>query len=72
MTLKERIQYLLDHGMTCGQIARIAECSDSTILKWMKSSSDYTISKRLQEIIELHVSAFIEELHDVWNRKSDN
>ena len=63
MSLLERVQWMLNQGFTCGQIARIAECSDSTIIKWVKGAK---ISKRMGESIESHLSSFIQNLYDIW------
>ena len=39
MTLKEKIQIMLDLGFTCGQIGRICECHGTTISSYMRGAS---------------------------------
>ena len=65
MNLLEKVQWMVKHGFTCGQIARIVNCSDSTIIKWVKGTSK--ISKRMEESIEYHLSSFIQSLNDIWS-----
>ena len=65
MSLLEKVQWLIAHGFTCGQIARIVECSDTTIIKWVKNKTK--ISRRMEESIEHHLSSFIKDLYDIWS-----
>lgn len=64
MTFKEKIQYMLDLGFTCGQIGKICECHGTTISSWLRGSSN--ISKRMEESIESHIQTFIKKLEDTW------
>ena len=65
MNLLEKVQWMVKHGFTCGQIARIVDCSDSTIIKWIKNKTK--ISKRMEESIQNHLSSFIKDLNDIWS-----
>lgn len=65
MTLLEKVQWMVNQGFTCGQIARIVGCSDTTIIKWIKGKTK--ISIRMEESIEHHLSSFIQNLNDIWS-----
>lgn len=64
MTLKEKIQKLIDLGFTYGQLGKICECHSSSISSWMRGASN--ISKRLEESIESHIQSFIQNLNNIW------
>lgn len=64
MTLKEKIQKLVDLGFTYGQLGKICECHSSSISSWMRGASN--ISKRLEESIESHIKSFIQNLNNIW------
>lgn len=64
MTLKEKIQYLIDNGFSFNQLGKICGCHATSISKWMKT--DYNISKRMEESIEHHIQSFIKQLEDIW------
>lgn len=64
MTLKEKIQKLIDLGFTYGQLGKICECHSSSISSWMRGASN--ISKRLEESIESHIKSFIQNLNNIW------
>lgn len=65
MTLKEKIQILLDNGFSYNQLAKICECHSSSISKWM--TTDYKISKRMEESIYNHIQSFIQTLAKIWS-----
>ena len=62
MTLKEKIQFLVDNGFSCGQIGKI--CHSSSISKWLNGTIQ--ISARMEESIESHVKDFLEKIYLVW------
>lgn len=64
MTLKEKIQKLIDLGFTYGQLGKICECHSSSISSWMRGASN--ISKRLEDSIESHIKSFIQNLNNIW------
>lgn len=64
MTLKEKIQKMLDLGFTCGQIGKICECHGTTISSWLRGASN--LSKRMEESIEQHISSFIKKIEEIW------
>lgn len=64
MTLKEKIQSMLELGFTCGQIGKICECHGTTISSWLRGSSN--ISKRMEESIESHIQIFLKNLEKIW------
>lgn len=64
MILKEKIQYLIDKGFTCGQIGKICNCHSSSISKWLNGTSE--ISERMKESIENHMKSFLKDLNNIW------
>lgn len=64
MTLREKIQHMLELGFTCGQIGKICECHGTTISSWLRGSSN--ISKRMEESIESHIQIFLKNLEKIW------
>ena len=64
MNLKEKIQYLIDKGFSCGQIGKICNCHSSSISKWLNGVSQ--ISPRMEESIENHMKSFLEDLNNIW------
>lgn len=64
MTLKEKIQKLIDLGFTYGQLGKICECHSSSISGWMRGANN--ISKRLEDSIESHIKSFIQNLNNIW------
>ena len=64
MSLKEKIQKMLDMGFTCGQLGKICDCHGSTISSWLRGASN--ISTRMEESIENHIQSFIKELKNIW------
>ena len=64
MTLKEKIQKMLDLGFTCGQLGKICKCHGTTLSSWLRGASN--ISNRMEESIENHIQSFIKELKDIW------
>ncbi len=64
MTLKEKIQYMLQVGFTYGQLGRICDCHPSSISGWIRGTTN--ISKRMEESIESHIHSFIQNLNNTW------
>lgn len=64
MSLKEKIQKMLDMGFTCGQLGKICDCHGTTISSWLRGASN--ISKRMEESIENHIQSFMKELRNIW------
>lgn len=64
MTLKEKIQKLIDLGFTCGQLGRICNCHGTTISSWLRGASN--LSKQMEESINNHIQSFIQKLNEVW------
>lgn len=64
MTLKQKIQKMIELGFTCGQIGRICGCHGTTISSWLRGASN--LSKQMEEIMESHIKSFTNELKDLW------
>ena len=64
MSLKEKVQYLIDKGFSCGQIGKICNCHPTSISKWIRE--EHKISTRMEESIENHLKSFTKQLDEVW------
>lgn len=64
MTLRDKIQTMLNLGFTCGQLGKICGCHGTTISSWMRGASN--ISKQMEESIESHIKSFTNILKDLW------
>ena len=65
MILKEKIQFLINKGFTCGQIAKICNCHSSSISKWLNGTSQ--VSDRMEESVENHIKSFLNEINKIWS-----
>ena len=64
MTLKEKIQKMIELGFTCGQLGKICGCHGTTISSWLRGASN--LSKQMEESIENHIHSFIRQLEKLW------
>lgn len=65
MTIKEKIQYLLDNGFNYNQIGKICECHGTSISKWINGTAN--ISKRMEESINNHMRIFFQNMYNLWS-----
>lgn len=64
MSLKEKIQLMINCGFTYSQISKICECHHSSISKWLNGT--IKISTRMEESIENHIKSFLKDLNNIW------
>ena len=64
MTLKEKIQKMIELGFTCGQLGKICGCHGTTISSWLRGASN--LSKQMEESIESHIKSFIKIIEEIW------
>ena len=64
MSLKEKIQLMINYGFTYAQISKICQCHHSSISKWLNGTIN--ISNRMEESIENHIKSFLQELNKIW------
>lgn len=67
MTTKEKVQFLVSHGVSLVELARRAECDSSTLGRWIRNDSE--LSKRLEKIVEQMVENYINELETIKGGK---
>lgn len=67
MTTKEKVQFLVSHGVSLVELARRAECDSSTLGRWIRNDSE--LSKRLKKIVEQMVENYINELEVIKGGK---
>ena len=64
MSLKDKIQKMIELGFTYGQLGKICECSPSSISSWMRGATN--ISKRMETSINNHIQSFTNILVEIW------
>ena len=67
MTTKEKVQFLVSHGVSLTELAKRAECDSSTLGRWIRNDS--VLSKRLEKIVEQMVENYINELETIKGGK---
>lgn len=67
MTTKEKVQFLVSHGVSLTELAKRAECDSSTLGRWIRNDSK--LSKRLEKIVEQMVENYINELEAIKGGK---
>ena len=67
MTTKEKVQFLVSHGVSLTELAKRAECDSSTLGRWIRNDSE--LSKRLEKIVEQMVENYINELEAIKGGK---
>ena len=67
MTTKEKVQFLVSHGVSLTELAKRAECDSSTLGRWIRNDS--ALSKRLEKIVEQMVENYINELEAIKGGK---
>jgi transcriptional regulator with XRE-family HTH domain len=63
MTTKEKIQFLLDKGLSISLIAKISNYHPSTLSKWL--SEKISVSEKLEKNINQSLLVFVEELQKI-------
>ena len=65
MTLKEKVQKMIELGFTCGQLGKICGCHGTTISSWLRGASN--LSKQMEESIESHIKSFSKIIEEIWS-----
>lgn len=65
MTLKDKIQKMIELGFTCGQLGKICGCHGTTISSWLRGASN--LSKQMEESIESHIKSFSKIIEEIWS-----
>ena len=67
MTTKEKVQFLVSHGVSLVELAKRAECDSSTLGRWIRNDS--ALSKRLEKIVEQMVRDYVDELEVIRGKE---
>lgn len=67
MTTKEKVQFLVSHGVSLVELAKRAECDSSTLGRWIRNDS--ALSKRLEKIVEQMVRDYVDELEVIREKE---
>lgn len=60
MTIKEKIEFLIEHGIKVVELAKRTNCSPTTLGRWLRGESN--ISSRLEKDLNNMIIQFVEEL----------
>lgn len=60
MNLKEKIQYLVDRGVTITEFSRRVNCSKSTLGRWLRGETN--LSKRLEKDLTQVLDDYLAEI----------
>ena len=60
MTIKEKIEYLVSHGVKVVELAKRVNCSQTTLGRWLRGETN--ISSRLEKDLNQMIQDFIQEL----------
>lgn len=60
MTVKEKVEFLINHGVKIVELAKRVECSQTTLGRWLRGETN--LSSRLEKDLNTVIIHFIEEL----------
>lgn len=60
MTIKEKIEYLISHGVKVVELAKRVNCNQTTLGRWLRGETN--ISSRLERDLNNMIIQFINEL----------
>ena len=60
MSLKDKIQYLVDRGVTITEFSRRVDCSKTTIGRWLRGETN--LSKRLEKDLTKVLEDYLTEI----------
>lgn len=63
MTVKEKVEFLINHGVKIVELAKRVECSQTTLGRWLRGETN--LSSRLEKDLNTVIIHFIEELEQL-------
>ena len=63
MNLKEKIQYLVDRGVTITEFARRVDCNKTTLGRWLRGETN--LSKRLEKDLAEVLNNYLTEIKQI-------
>lgn len=63
MTTKEKMTFLVNHGVKIVDMAKRVNCNQTTLGRWLRNETN--ISSRLEKDLELMIQQFIAELEQL-------
>lgn len=63
MNLKEKIQYLVDRGVTITEFARRVDCNKTTLGRWLRGETN--LSKRLEKDLAEVLNDYLTEIKQI-------
>ena len=60
MTIKEKIELLVNHGVKITELARRVNCNQTTLSRWLRGETN--LSSRLEKDLNNMIVQFMEEL----------
>lgn len=63
MTVKEKVEFLVNHGVKIVELAKRVKCSQTTLGRWLRDETN--LSSRLEKDLNTVIIQFIEELEQL-------
>ena len=63
MTIKEKIQFLVSHGIKVVELANRVNCNQTTLGRWLRGETN--ISTRLEKDLDTMIRQFITEIEQL-------
>ena len=63
MTVKEKVEFLVSHGVKIVELANRANCNQTTLGRWLRGETN--LSARLEKDLNTVIIHFIEELEQL-------
>lgn len=63
MTTKDRLLFLINHGVTISEFARRVNCNKNTLSQWLRNKSN--LSNRLERDVKQAINIFLQELEEI-------
>ena len=63
MTIKEKVQFLVSHGVKVIELANRVNCNQTTLGRWLRNETN--ISARLEKDLDTMIKQFITEIEQL-------
>ena len=63
MTIKEKVQFLVSHGVKVVELANRVNCNQTTLGRWLRNETN--ISARLEKDLDTMIKQFITEIEQL-------
>lgn len=63
MTIKEKMTFLVEHGITITEFANRVNCNKTTLGRWLRGETN--LSKRLEKDLNEEINKYLAELDSI-------